>query len=184
MCDVAGRQVVLSPFGATRVVPLAAGAGARFAGPLADSRVAIIDNQILGMAELADQLEPVLRQVYGVRDVRRWSVPHSRAVDPDTTTALIAASDVMILGLGNCGACTTWNCEVTAFLAAQVPVMNVVTRRFVGVALAALRARGHPAPALAVVSDTPDLLLPSTLSAEASSIAAATVEQLTLSDAR
>jgi len=115
----------------------------------------IVDNLIPGMTAIADAiLRQWPRRLDSPALVRR--VPHSRPTD-DAVRDDIADHGVVLLGLGNCGACTTWLSELGADLVVRIPTAVVVTERFAAIAEARLAALGEPTlPVLVVPDDAAD----------------------------
>jgi hypothetical protein len=114
----------------------------------------LVDNLIPGMTELAEALRTGWRTAVG-GPVRVTRVPHSRPTDAALRDRL-ARSGLALVGLGNCGACTTWLAELAADLVVRMPVAVVVTDRFAAVARARLAALGEPElPVVAVPDETP-----------------------------
>lgn len=152
MCQTGhGEVIVHSPTGVVR--PPAAREHAWRDDPAAGLArgTVVVDNLIPGMTDLSDALR------------RRWPdrydtplffrrVPHSRPVSAAVREDLTGYGPVL-LGLGNCGACTTWLAELSAELVVRVPSAVVVTRRFEPVARARLAALGEPVHPVLVVPD-------------------------------
>lgn len=113
-----------------------------------------VDNLIPGMAEIAATWATHWRSEY--RDgAEVVEVPHSRPVD-ESLLSEISRSGVALVGLGNCGACTTWLSELAAELSECMPAAVVVTERFEPAAHARLRALGEPTlPVVALPNDAP-----------------------------
>jgi hypothetical protein len=155
MCTVDGEVIVLSPVGDPEEIPLGVGAGVRLAGSLRGKRVAVIDNQYPGMADIAAALDKILMKEYGANEVRHWGVKHSAPWDASVVNDIRQHADLAIVGLGNCGACTTWNCRFTAELLVAMPSLNVITRPFVAVARATLRNQGSPEAPLFILPNDP-----------------------------
>lgn len=183
MCEVPGQQLVLDPIGEAVEPPLAAGAGTRVAGDLRAKRVAIVDNRMAGMRDLAAALEADLRR-YEVGRTQYWAVPHSIRPGPDVLARIARESDVAIIGLGNCGACTTWECRLSAELRASIPTLDVVTEPFEGVARAGFRRLGLPDQPLVVLPADVDHAAVPQLRQHAAHVADACAAELTDATAR
>jgi hypothetical protein len=179
MCERPDLQIVLDPVGVPADVPLSPGAGTRVEGSLQGKVVGIIDNRMTGMRSLARPLDAVLRDTYQVRDVKYWMIPHSIAVDPDVLKGIPTEVDVAVIGLGNCGACTTWECRLSAALRATIPTLDVVTEPFEPVARTAFRGHGLPSQPLAVLPPHAESADAAELQAFAVSIARACASELT-----
>jgi hypothetical protein len=160
MCQVDGFQLVLDPVAQPAEVAPAHGAGRRVEGTMRGKQVGIVDNRMTGMSALADALTRVLVDAYGVKRVHYWMVPHSITPDPSTLTTIAQTVDVAVLGLGNCGACTTWECAVSASLREAIPTLDVVTEPFEEVARTAFRGHGLPEQPLAVLPPGADHAAP------------------------
>lgn len=171
MCEIDGFQLVLDPTGRAAEVAPAPGAGARVVGGLGGKRIAIVDNRMTGMRPLAEAIERALVSRFGVAAVRYREVPHSVAPDPEVLTAIAAECDAAILGLGNCGACTTWECRVSAELRRSIPTMDVVTRPFERVAREGFCGLGLADQPLAVLAAGAESASPDQLEAFAAEVA-------------
>jgi hypothetical protein len=68
----------------------------------------------------------------------------SRERPNDLLKRIAGAVDLALLGLGNCGACTTWECSLSARLRESVPTLDIVTEPFAALARTAFRAQGLP----------------------------------------
>src|ERR1700733_12297222 len=130
MCEKAGAQLVLDPRGVEAEPAVAPGSGQRIEGTLRGKRVGIIDNLLAGMRDLGDALAVELEEVHQVCAVRRWTVPQSTVPPLGTIAAISDEVDVAVIGLGNCGGCTTWTCAFSAQLREAVPTLDVVTKPF------------------------------------------------------
>jgi hypothetical protein len=150
MCEVSGYELVLDPVGEQIEPPASPGSGMRVEGSLQGKKIAIVDNRMDGMRELARALEAKLGS-YDVRDVRYWMVPHSIAPAPDVIEEISSKFDAAVIGLGNCGACTTWECQLSATLRGSIPTLDVVTEPFVHIAKASFRGHGLPTQPLVVL---------------------------------
>lgn len=145
---------VLSPVGEIANVPLGAGAGMRLAGTLKGKRVAVIDNYFPGMREIADHLEQILKDEFGVSEVNRWQVTAVEPWTEDIIHDIAGHGDVAIIGLGNSAGCSVWQAQFSVNLMPFMPTLNVVTQMFVGVAQSNLRALGYPdSPLFALPTD-------------------------------
>jgi hypothetical protein len=142
MCEIDGFQLVIDPIGELAEIVPAPGAGMRLPGGLADSRIGVVDNRMTGMRPLAAAIERALVVDFDVARVDYWEVPHSIAPDPAVMRAIVEGCDAAIIGLGNCGACTTWECRVSAELRRSIPTIDVVTEPFEPVARAGFRGLG------------------------------------------
>jgi hypothetical protein len=151
MCEVDGYQLVLDPMGEPAEITLSPGAGMRARGALGDLRIGIVDNRMTGMRSLATAIEHALSSDFGVATITHWEVPHSIQPDQEVLADIVQRADVAILGLGNCGACTTWECKLSAELRRCIPTLDVVTVPFEQVALASFRGHGLPDQPLVVL---------------------------------
>ena len=151
MCEVDGKQLVLDPRGVESAPVEAPGSGQRVEGDLRGKRVGIIDNLLAGMNELGDALAAELIERYQVSEVRRWIVPQSTVPDPALVEEITQDVDCVVIGLGNCGACSTWTCAFSARLRKNVPTLDVVTQPFAVLAQNAFRAHGLPEQPIVVL---------------------------------
>jgi hypothetical protein len=96
------------------------------------------------MDRIADAVEAVLTDTHRLKVIQRWDVPMSREIPTDLLTRIADVVDLALLGLGNCGACMTWECGLSAQLRESVPTLDIVTEPFAALARAAFRAQGLP----------------------------------------
>jgi hypothetical protein len=171
MCKIDGSELVLDPTGQPAEIVPASGAGTRVVGGLGGKRIGIVDNRMTGMRPLAGAIERALVAEFEVASVDHWEVPHSIAPDPEVLATIAESCDAAILGLGNCGACTTWECRVSAELRRRIPTLDVVTEPFVGVARAAFRGLGLPDQPLAVLATSAESATAGKLEGFAASVA-------------
>ncbi|MPZ24862.1 MAG: hypothetical protein GEV12_00030 [Micromonosporaceae bacterium] len=156
MCQVdAGYVLVHNPTGVVRPVVQRPHEWPDPPAVALEHGLVIVDNLIPGMTELAASVQARWQAELG-GPVRVVQVPHSRPTGAGLSAGL-AGSGLALLGLGNCGACTTWLAELAADLVPRMPVAVLVTDRFAAVARARLRALGEPdLPVVTVPDAAPD----------------------------
>jgi hypothetical protein len=155
MCNEPDMIPVLDPFGRSAIDPSTLLSAPR-ARAFPRMRLVIIDNQITGMAQLAAAITANMSEALSAvcRHVR---VAHFPAIDSYTDEALaemLTDADMVVVGLGNCGSCTTWNCRLGGLLMRRVPTLQVVAVPFEGLAKAASRSAGYHDVPLAVLPES------------------------------
>jgi hypothetical protein len=151
MCEQHDLQLVLDPCGSLAEPFVAPNSGVRVEGNLRGKRVGIIDNLLAGMSAIGDALESELVDHYDVAGVARWTVPQSTAPTRETVVVATNNVDCMVIGLGNCGACTTWGCRFSAELRKVIPTLDVVTAPFELLARNSFRGHGLPEQPIVVL---------------------------------
>jgi hypothetical protein len=105
--------------------------------------ILLVDNLIGGMRDIARELKAQLSAMVPERSVQIRRLPHSQPfVGPEIQELSLSAGSVLI-GLGNCGACTTWLCDLADIIAHYTPVTVLATEQFRQLAASRLTALGQ-----------------------------------------
>ena len=153
MCSEPGFINVLDPIGRPASDRAELKAAPRLPSDLRGTRVAIIDNRINGMSVLAERLAGILGAAGA--EVVHAPIPQFPPIEsftPKVLDSLLGPVDLVIIGLGNCGSCTTWDARFGGVVMARCPAVQVVTKPFVPLAEAAARNAGY--------RDVPTAVLP------------------------
>ena len=153
MCFDPATVSVLDPIGRPRVDPSTLTRAPRPTRDMVGARVTIVDNRMNGMDVLTRELVRILAAEFRA-SVRHAEMPHFPPIHSFTSEAvtdLFGGADLVLVGLGNCGSCTTWDARVAAIAMAHAPVLQIVTEPFLPLALSATRTTGFADPPLAVL---------------------------------
>lgn len=127
-------------------------------GPLAQlrgARVAVVSNGWMSMSLISAQLAARLPAEYGVGSVQIHVVEPNGGATEAVLARITKEADVAIVGLANCGGCTSWSVQNQLELMKRgVYSVLLVTERFNKLAEVIRRGRG--------IADAPFVVLPET----------------------
>jgi len=126
---------------------------------LAGARVAVINNGWMSMSLISERLAERLPADYGVSSVRVHRVEPNGGATDAVLESIATEADVAIVGLANCGGCTSWSVQnQVALMKRGVYSVLLVTERYQTLAEFVRRGRG--------MADAPCVVLPITESTE------------------
>lgn len=132
------------------------------AGPIAQlngARVAILNNGWMSMSLISERLAERLPADYGVSSVVVHRVEPNGGATAEVLESVAATADVAIVGLANCGGCTSWSVQNQLTLMKRgIYSVLLVTQRYKTLAEFICRGRG--------MGDAPCVVLPITESTE------------------
>ena len=139
----------------TAPVPAQSSAGPAPATQLTGARVAVINNGWMSMTRIAKLLAERLPADYGVASVQVYVVEPNGGATQEVLRAVAEDADVAIVGLANCGGCTSWSVQNQVDLMRRgVYSVLLVTERYKKLAEVIRRGRG--------LSEAPFVVLPIT----------------------
>lgn len=131
-------------------------------GPITEligARVAVINNGWMSMSLISERLAERLPTDYGVGSVRVYRVEPNGGATESVLESIAKEADVAIVGLANCGGCTSWSVQNQIELMRRgVYSVLLVTERYKKLAEVIRRGRG--------MTDAPFVVLPITESTE------------------
>ena len=126
---------------------------------LRGARVAIVNNGWMSMSLISARFAERLPAEYGVGSVRVHVVEPNGGATEAVLAAIAKEADVAIVGLANCGGCTSWSVQNQIDLMRRgVYSVLLVTERYKKLAEVIRRGRG--------ITDAPFVVLPVTESTE------------------
>lgn len=126
---------------------------------LTGARVAVINNGWMSMSLISERLAERLPADYGVGSVRVHRVEPNGGATESVLELIATEADVAIVGLANCGGCTSWSVQnQIALMRRGVYSVLLVTERYKTLAEFIRRGRG--------MVDAPFVVLPITESTE------------------
>ena len=112
---------------------------------LAGQRVGLLVNTKQNAGPFLDEVGRLLAERYGVSLTRRTKVNFAVPEPEDVIKELVAGSDVVITGVGDCGSCSAAAVADGMVLeVAGVPVAAIITDSFIPTADAMAALRGSP----------------------------------------
>jgi hypothetical protein len=135
--------------------------------------VLLVDNLIGGMRDIARELKDQLSAIAPERSIHIRRLPHSQLFESPEIEELSLSAGSVLIGLGNCGACTTWLCDLADLIADYTPVAVLATEQFRELAVSRLSALGQAS--LPIVTISSQSLEPTSLGV--GSVAAQIIEQ-------
>lgn len=123
--------------------------------------VLVVNNLIRGMQELATSLQQAFSAVLPDSAATTERMPHSRPFDNAKIAEFGKSAGAVLVGLGNCGACTTWLCDLADIFAPYLPVAILATPEFSSLASERLAVLGQGSlpiittPAVLLTTDQP-----------------------------
>jgi hypothetical protein len=128
-------------------------------GELKGKRIAFVNNGWISFTKIGVHVAEQMLNHHGIGSMPTYQIPPSVAPTPELLDQIASECDAAIVGLANCGSCTSWSVhDATQLVKRGIPAVVVITERFHAVAMATLRSQRMPESIVVEIKGNPEFV--------------------------